>query len=114
MADWRTKNNRNGGMSQDEMLDQENNMRAGSLASKVSLLKGIALDMEDESKASNRYLDGVAGEFGSSQGLLAGSMNRLSAMVGSGKNNRKVQCYIIMGIVGLFVIFYYFIMRIRG
>ncbi|XP_012942111.1 BET1-like protein [Aplysia californica] len=113
MADWRNKT-RNGGMSTEEMLDQENQMRVGGLASKVSLLKGIALDIEGESKSSNRYLDGVAGDFGSSEGLLSGSMNRLSNMVSSGKGNRKVMCYIILGLVLLFVVFYYFIMRITG
>jgi len=105
---------RNGGLSTEEMLDQENQMRVNGLASKVSLLKEIALDMEDESKSSNRFLDSMTGDFGSSQGLLSGTMNRLNVMVGSGKNNRKLMCYIILGIVGLFVIFYYLVMRITG
>lgn len=108
------RGSRNGGLSTEEMLDQENQMRVGGLASKVSLLKEIALDMEDESKSSNRYLDSMTGDFGSSQGLLSGTMNRLNVMVGSGKNNRKLMCYIILGIVGLFVIFYYLVMRITG
>jgi len=101
-------------MSSDDMLDHENQMRVNGLAGKVSLLKEIALDIDDEAKSSNRYLDGMTGDFGSSQGLLSGTMNRLNTMVSSGKNNRKLMCYVILGLVGSFCIFYYFILRVTG
>ncbi|XP_055900778.1 BET1-like protein [Biomphalaria glabrata] len=114
MADWRSKP-RNGAvsLSSEEMLDTENQRRVTGLADKVSLLKGIALDIESESKDSNRYIDSMSGDFSSSEGLLSGSMHRLSHMVGSGKNNRKLMCYIVFGLVLLFVVTYYFLSRIR-
>lgn len=113
MADWRSKP-RNGGLNTEEMLDAENQRRTEGLADRVSLLKGIALDIEDISKESNRYVGSMSGDFSSSEGLLSGSMHRLSNMVGSGKNNRKLMCYIIGGLVLLFIVFYYFISRIRS
>ncbi|XP_059150694.1 BET1-like protein [Physella acuta] len=114
MADWRNKPRNGAPLSSEEMLDSENQRRVSGLADKVSLLRGIALDIEAESKDSNRYIDSMAGDFSSSEGLLTGSMNRLSHMVGSGKNNRKLMCYIVLGLVLLFVITYYFISRVRG
>ncbi|RUS81668.1 hypothetical protein EGW08_010585 [Elysia chlorotica] len=128
MADWRNKQ-RNGGLNTEEMLDTENQRRTEGLADRVSLLKGIALDIEDISKESNRYVGSMSGDFSSSEGLLSGSMHRLSNMVGSGKSNRKhrlsnmvgsgksnrkLMCYIIAGLVFLFIIFYYFISRFRS
>ncbi|CAL1529587.1 unnamed protein product [Lymnaea stagnalis] len=114
MADWRSKSRNGASLTSEEMLDSENQRRVTGLADKVSLLKGIALDIELETKDSNRYLDSMGGDFSSSEGLLTGSMHRLSNMVGSGKNNRKLMCYIVLGLVLLFIITYYFISRVRG
>lgn len=50
----------------------------------------------------------------SAQGLLGGTMNRLSNMMGKGKDNRRIMCYIILFLVGLFVLFYYVISKVRG
>ncbi|GFN93836.1 Bet1-like protein [Plakobranchus ocellatus] len=96
MSDWRSKQRNGGSLNTEEMLDAENQRRTEGLADRVSLLKGIALDIEDISKESNRYVGSMGGDFNSSEGLLSGSMHRLSNMVGSGKNNRKLMCYIIV------------------
>uniref|UniRef100_A0A0B6Z4V9 t-SNARE coiled-coil homology domain-containing protein n=1 Tax=Arion vulgaris TaxID=1028688 RepID=A0A0B6Z4V9_9EUPU len=101
-------------LSTEDMLDTENQRRVSGLADKVSLLRGLALDIENESKDSNRYLDGMSGDFSSSEGLLSGSMNRLNNMVSSGKNNRKLMCYIIIGLVVLFIVTYYIISSVAG
>ena len=53
-------------------------------------------------------------DFDSSQGLLGGTMGRIQHMVSSGKNNRKLMCYIIMFLVAIFIICYYFISRITA
>ena len=54
------------------------------------------------------------GEFESSQGLLTGSLNRINYMVSSGKGNRKMMCYIILGLVGLFFLSYYLIAKVTA
>jgi blocked-early-in-transport protein 1 len=96
------------------MLDKENQMMTENLANKVSFLRGIAFDMENETKDQNRYLSGMNSDFDSTEGLLGGSVNRISHMVGSGKNNRKLMCYLILFLVGLFLVSYYLISWVRG
>jgi len=55
-----------------------------------------------------------SGEFESSQGLLTGSMKRINHMVSSGKGNRKLMCYIILGLIVLFFLSYYLISKVTG
>ncbi|KAH3777491.1 BET1-like protein [Dreissena polymorpha] len=113
MADW--TNRRNGTGRTEEMLDTENQSRVEGLAGKISRLKGLALDIESETKDQNRYMDDhMSGEFDSSQGLLTGSMNRINHMVTAGKGNRKLMCYIILGLVVLFFLSYYLISKVTG
>lgn len=97
------------------MLDSENQGRVDGLAGKISRLKGLAIDIETETKDSNRYLDDhMMGDFESSQGLLTGSMNRINHMVSSGRGNRKLMCYIIIGLIALFFISYYLITKVTS
>ncbi|XP_078366507.1 BET1-like protein [Oculina patagonica] len=112
-----TRNGSNRGMgsktaSTDEMLETENNRMVDDLAAKVSRLKGIAIDIENESKQQNKYLDGMGDDFGSSSGLLSGSAARLSQMISSGRSNRKIMCYLIAGLVGFFFIGYYALSKV--
>ncbi|KAK7098168.1 BET1-like protein [Littorina saxatilis] len=111
MADWKKPRN---GVSTEEMLDGENQQRVDGLANKVSRLRGIALELETDSKDSVRYADGMGSDFGSAEGLLTGTMNRLSNMVNSGGNNRRLMCYIIAALVTLFIIFYYIVSRVTA
>ncbi|XP_045174892.1 BET1-like protein [Mercenaria mercenaria] len=112
MAEW---NRRNGTGRTEEMLDSENQQRVEGLAGKISRLKGIALDIETETKHQNTYMDDhMVGEFDSSQGLLTGSMNRINHMVSAGKGNRKLMCYIILGLIILFFLSYYLISKVTS
>ncbi|XP_061188971.1 BET1-like protein [Saccostrea echinata] len=110
MADFRS--NRNGMSRTEEMLDNENQQRVDNLASKVSRLKNLALDIEDEATDSNRYLDSMGGDFESTQGLLGGTVHRLSHMVQANRGNRKLMCYLVVGLVLLFFVTYYFISKV--
>ncbi|XP_041366300.1 BET1-like protein isoform X2 [Gigantopelta aegis] len=110
MADWR----RSGNGKTEEMLDHENQSRVEGLATKISRLKGIAVDLESESRESNRYLDDMTDDFGSTTGLLSGSIHRINNMINTGRSNRKIMCYIILGLVGLFLITYYLIIRVTS
>ncbi|XP_025088815.1 BET1-like protein [Pomacea canaliculata] len=111
MADWSKARN---GTTTEEILDNENQLRVEGLANKVSRLRGIALELESDSKDSVRYADGMVSDFGSAEGLLTGTMNRLSNMVSSGRNNRRLMCYIILALVGLFIIAYYLISHVTA
>ena len=53
-------------------------------------------------------------DFGSSEGLLSGSYKRMNTMVASGKGNRKLMCYITLGLIVTFVILYYIVAKVRA
>ncbi|XP_036824296.1 BET1-like protein isoform X2 [Oncorhynchus mykiss] len=90
MADW----NRGQG-AVDDMLDAENKLMADNLASKVSRLKSDS-------------------NFLSATGLLTGSVKRFSGMVRSGRDNRKILCYVSVGLVFVFFLLYYLIYRVQN
>lgn len=109
MADW----NRGQG-AVDDMLDAENKLMADNLASKVSRLKSLAYDIDKEAEDQNSYLDGMDSNFLSATGLLTGSVKRFSGMVRSGRDNRKILCYVSVGLVFVFFLLYYLIYRVQN
>uniref|UniRef100_UPI00398E8A70 BET1-like protein isoform X2 n=1 Tax=Pristiophorus japonicus TaxID=55135 RepID=UPI00398E8A70 len=102
-----------GSSAVDQMLDTENKRMADNLSSKVSRLKSIALDIDQEAEDQNRYLDGMDTDFSSVTGLLTGSVKRFSTMVKSGRDNKKLLCYMSVGLVLLFFILYYLVTRMQ-
>lgn len=97
----------------EDMLDAENKRMAENLATKVSRLKSLAYDIDRETEDQNEYLDGMDSNFLSATGLLTGSVKRFSTMVRSSRDNRRLLCYISVGLVLVFFILYYIIMRIQ-
>ncbi|KAJ8343252.1 hypothetical protein SKAU_G00305810 [Synaphobranchus kaupii] len=106
MADW----NRGHGAVDDE-LDAENKLIADNLATKVSRLKSLAYDIDKEADEQNSYLDGMDSNFLSTTGLLTGSVKRFSTMVLSGKDSRRVLCYVSVGLVLIFFLLCYLVTR---
>uniref|UniRef100_A0AAV2KVY8 BET1-like protein n=1 Tax=Knipowitschia caucasica TaxID=637954 RepID=A0AAV2KVY8_KNICA len=116
MADW----NRNilrssplGHSSVEDMLDAENKRMTENLAAKVSRLKSLAYDIDQDVEDQNEYLDGMDSNFMSATGLLTGSVKRFSTMVRSSRDNRRLLCYISIGLVVVFFILYYIVIRIQ-
>ncbi|XP_056271651.1 BET1-like protein isoform X1 [Pseudoliparis swirei] len=103
----------NGHDSVDDMLDTENKRLAENLATKVSRLKSLAYDIDREADDQNEYLDGMDSNFLSATGLLSGSVKRFSTMVRSGRDNRRILCYVSVGLVLVFFLLYYVISRIQ-
>ncbi|XP_054756820.2 BET1-like protein [Lytechinus pictus] len=117
--DWGSKktggqNNHGGKMSTEDMLEAENDRMTLGLAAKVSTLKSLAKDMENDTNDQNVYLDGMGDDFSSSEGLLSGTVKRLDGMLSSGRGNRKLMCYLILGLVLLFVFAYLLLSRVTG
>ena len=54
------------------------------------------------------------GDFDSTTGMLSGSMKRINYMVNSGKSNRKLMCYLILGLVLIFFLLFYVISWFRA
>ncbi|XP_034626413.1 BET1-like protein isoform X3 [Trachemys scripta elegans] len=91
MADWGRGQSPN---AVDDMLDVENKRMADNLATKVTRLKSDS-------------------DFMSVTGLLTGSVKRFSTMTRSGRDNRKLLCYIAAGLVVVFFILYYLVSKAR-
>ncbi|XP_073798107.1 BET1-like protein isoform X1 [Danio rerio] len=96
------------------MLDAENKRMAENLASKVSRLKSLAYDIDKDAEEQNAYLDGMDSNFLSTTGLLTGSVKRFSTMVRSGRDNRKILCYVSVGLVVAFFLLYYLVSRMQN
>ncbi|XP_077177336.1 BET1-like protein isoform X1 [Paroedura picta] len=97
----------------DEMIDVENKLMAENLATKVTRLKSLALDIDKDAEDQNHYVDGMDTDFMSVTGLLTGSVKRFSTMTRSGRDNRKLLCYVSAGLVVVFFILYYLVTRTR-
>ncbi|XP_045139149.1 BET1-like protein isoform X6 [Portunus trituberculatus] len=79
MASW--------GGAEEQELDTRNQQRAFALAGKVSALRGLALDIENEAYEHNRLLEGMGNDFSGSEGLMSGSINRVKNLLSSGRQN---------------------------
>ncbi|XP_045605216.1 BET1-like protein isoform X2 [Procambarus clarkii] len=106
MASW-------GGAEESE-LDSRNQQRSYALAGKVSTLRSLALDIENEAYEHNRLLDGVSNDFSSGEGLLSGSTNRVKNLLMSGRQNRKAMCYMAGFVVVFVLILWYLISRLTS
>uniref|UniRef100_A0A8C2YCM0 Bet1 golgi vesicular membrane trafficking protein like n=1 Tax=Coturnix japonica TaxID=93934 RepID=A0A8C2YCM0_COTJA len=89
MADWGRGQN---AVAMEDMLDVENKRMTDNLASKVTRLKSDS-------------------DFLSATGLLTGSMKRFSTMTRSGRENRKLLCFVSVGLVVVFFILYYLVSK---
>lgn len=98
----------------EDIIDAQNRERQERLASKSSFLKSLAFDIESEAKDHNRLLDNVDGDFDSTGNFLSGTLNRVHHMLGSGRNNRKIMCYIAGGVVVFITIIYMLSSKLRS
>jgi len=54
----------------------------------------------------HRLLDGLDGDMDSTSGFLGGTLGRVNQMVNSGRGNRKIMCYVILGVIMFAFILY--------
>lgn len=94
---------------QAELLERENNQLQDKLADSVSQLRHISIGFRDDVNRENRYLDSMAGDFGSAQGLLSGTVKRVNWMIRSGGSNSKLMFYTIVAILAIFFMLYYLV-----
>ncbi|KAH7970974.1 hypothetical protein HPB49_017487 [Dermacentor silvarum] len=85
---------------EEERLETENRRLADQLSNQ------LAYDIELETKEHNRLLGGLGWDFDGSQGILSGSMGRVNKMLKSNRSNRRLMCYVILGVVVLVLLGY--------
>jgi len=98
----------------EDIIDAQNRERQERLASKSSFLKSLAFDIESEAKDHNRLLDNVDGDFDSTGNFLSGTLNRVTNMLGSGRKDRKIMCYIAGGVVVFITLIYMLSSKLRS
>lgn len=72
-----------GGAAYDSYLEQENDLQISQLASKVTALKDISIQIGGHIKDDNRLLDDMGDGFDKTRGLLGGTMQRLKNLADS-------------------------------
>ncbi|XP_064121501.1 BET1-like protein isoform X2 [Macrobrachium nipponense] len=93
--------------AEENELDNRNQQRSFALAGKVSTLRSLALDIENEAYEHNRLLDGMGNDFTSSDSLMGGSINRVKNLLTSGRQNRKVMCYMAGFNLCIFMVWFF-------
>jgi len=94
-----------------EAMDSAAREHQERMAAKTAYLKSLAVDIETESKDSHRLLGGLGDDMDGSSGLMGGTLSRVTALLGSGRSNRQVMCYVVGGVVAAFILIYYFVSR---
>ncbi|CAF1468820.1 unnamed protein product [Adineta ricciae] len=94
-------------------LESENDRRTKELAAKISQLKNIAIDIDDDTTEHNRFLETMRSDFDTARGFLAGSSHRLTDVLINGKSDRRTMYYVIGGIVFSFIFLYYIVSSFR-
>lgn len=68
----------------------------------------------------DKYMTQISGplpyqdsNFLSATGLLSGSVKRFSTLVRSSRDNRRILCYVSVGLVVVFFLLYYLVSRIQ-
>ena len=98
----------------EEAMDSQTRDYQERLSQKTAFLKSLAVDIEGEAKDHHRLLDGIGDDFDGSSGLLGNTLGRVNMMLGGGKTNRQIMCYVVILIVFVFVVMYYFINRLSS
>eukprot|EP00035_Acanthoeca_spectabilis_P022106 m.442037 g.442037 ORF g.442037 m.442037 type:complete len:112 (+) comp18741_c0_seq1:157-492(+) len=98
---------RGGGEMTEEFMEQENNAMHQQLLAQTRAMKEIAIDIGDEVKVHNSLLEGLQADIDSAQGLLGGTVNRLSKVTGLKSNS--VLCYLVGFCVFVFILMWYMI-----
>ena len=93
------------------ILEQQNNERIYELSEQVSRLKGLTIDIGNEVREQNSFLDSMGDGFESTRDMLQGSLLRIGTMLESG--GAKHMCYMV-GFVVFVVVFLYWMMSYKG
>ena len=107
---------RNNGWSNlsEEAMDAQNREYQERLSQKTAFLKSLAVDIESEAKDHHRLLDGVGDDFDGSSGLLGNTLGRVQKMIGAGKSNRQIMCYVILLVIFFFIVIFYLIGKLSS
>lgn len=93
------------------ILEQQNNERINLLSEQVSRLKGLTIDIGNEVRDQNSFLDTMGDGFSNTRDLLQGSLVRITTMLERG--GAKHMCYLVAFCVFVMV-FLWWLMSFKG
>ncbi|UJR21055.1 hypothetical protein I4U23_024155 [Adineta vaga] len=96
-----------------DSLEKENDQHTKELSAKVSRLKNIAIDIDNETTEHNRFLETMRSDFDTARSFLGGSSRHLTDVLTSGGKDRRIMYYVIGGIVLAFIVLYYIVSSFR-
>jgi len=96
------------GNSRDDVIEEQNERLAAELSFKVSRLKSLAFEIENETKDQVGFLGGVTDDFESSHNLLKNTLGRVNRLFTSGRSNRNTMFFVAFLLVAFFLFVYYF------
>merc|ERR1712038_1007150 len=109
MGNRRNYDPERGGLSAADMnsgiMEQQNNERISELSEQVAMLKGLTIDIGNEVREQNAYLDQMGDGFSNVGDLLSGSLKKIGTMLQSG--GAKHMCYMVGFVVAVMVLLYW-------
>ena len=106
-----SRNGLTSGEANKNILEQQNNERIDELSQQVARLKGLTIDIGNEVREQNSFLDNMGDGFESTRDMLSGSLRRIGTMLESG--GAKHMCYMVSFVVFV-VVFLYWLMSYKG
>ncbi|KAI8594960.1 hypothetical protein EDD21DRAFT_392443 [Dissophora ornata] len=94
------------------LFEQQNDLRMEELASKVSALNKITVDIHNEVHGQHAILDQNANSFGEFGNSFATTMKKLNVM--ASQQLGKSMCWMVSAIVIVFFIVYFIISRMNS
>ena len=90
-----------------EIIERENDQLLNNLSGKVAALKSLTIDIGNEVKEQNKYLNGMDDDFNFGEGLLGSTMKRLQVM--AAKSNKRFTLYLVLFSFAVFLLIYYIV-----
>ena len=94
-----------GAAAEEELFLRDHDNQLGALGGKISALKSLTIDINDEVRNQNRLLDEMDTDFSTAGGMLAGTMNKLTELMGM--KSSKHMCMLVVFVVFILVVIYY-------
>jgi len=86
-------------------LQKENDAMHDQLFAQAKVMKELAIDIGEEVKVHNSILDGIRDDMLSAEGLLGGTVQKLTKV--TGLKSHSVLCYLIGFCVFVFLLMWY-------
>jgi len=96
------------GNSRDDAIEEQNERLADELSFKVSRLKSLAFEIENETRDQVEFLGGMGDDFESSHTLLKNTLGRVNRLFTSGRSNRYTMFFVAFLLLAFFLFVYYF------